>query len=325
MLGGRAIGPLIVNKKILQHFSLKRKESKEDFMKHFTKLLVTLIALPLTVGIISCSTPSSSDDNNSPNSSGNPSGTNQKTVLYWDTDSNTFKGTVSYTAKTFETQMLLTGFVDNVTWGIEAPSGFPEYTYGGACDRYGTYSVNPETYTITADFQTDEELFKVWAQVPGVKVTVRVNFTTGAHLDIASQDGYGYAVNVDDFYWDSISQFLYACPHSNPEKRYNDREIKLYYYGFGNKAYKVKSATAYIYGESGNLIGTYTAVNDWTDMNALAGIASSSSIPQTSFNTPQTFNLNWLNSIAPNGWVKMVITFLGGEEIEGSFTTELDS
>lgn len=298
-------------------------------MKHFTKLLVTLIALPLTVGIISCSTPSSSDDNNSPNSSGNPSGTNQKTVLYWDTDSNTFKGTVSYTAKTVETQILLTGFVDNVTWCIEAPSGFPEYTYGGACDRYGTYSVNPETYTITADFQTDEELFKVWAQVQGVKVTVRVNFTTGAHLDIASQDGYGYAVNVD--YLSEINhlswvteQFLYAWPESNPEKRYNDREIKLYYYGI-DKAYKVKSATAYIYGESGNLIGTYTAVNDWTDMNALASMAGTNSHPETSFNTPQTFNLNWLNSIAPNGRVKMVITFLGGEEIEGSFTTELRS
>lgn len=295
-------------------------------MRHFTKLLVTLIALPLTVGIISCSTPSSSDDN----SSGNPSGTNQKTVLYWDTDSNTFKGTVSYTAKTAETQLLLTGFVDNVTWCIEAPSGFPEYTYGGACDRYGTYSVNPETYTITADFQTNEELFKVWAQVQGVKVTVRVNFTTGAYLDIASQDGYGYAVNVDDFVDDLHSaysagkQFLYAWPEWNPEDRYNDREIKLYYYGY-DKAYKVKSATAYIYGESGNLIGTYTAVNDWTDMNTLGGIASSSSRPQTSFNTPQTFNLNWLNSIASNGWVKMVITFLGGEEIEGSFTIELSS
>ena len=31
-------------------------------MRHFTKLLVSLVALPFTVGIISCSSPSSSDD-----------------------------------------------------------------------------------------------------------------------------------------------------------------------------------------------------------------------------------------------------------------------
>ena len=83
-------------------------------MKHFSKLLASLALLTLLLAFVGCSNSSSSDDNNSPNSSGNPSGTNQKTVLYWDTDSNTFKGTVSYTAKTPETQILLTGFVKNV-------------------------------------------------------------------------------------------------------------------------------------------------------------------------------------------------------------------
>ena len=62
MLGGRAIGPLIVNKKILQHFSLKRKESKEDFMKHLSKIAVIFTTLFLTCIFMGCSNDASPND-----------------------------------------------------------------------------------------------------------------------------------------------------------------------------------------------------------------------------------------------------------------------
>ena len=67
-------------------------------MRHFTKLLVTLIALPLTVGIISCSTPSSSDA---------PSGT--------DNSNNSKAGSISYATTTVSKTTADAAFTNELT------------------------------------------------------------------------------------------------------------------------------------------------------------------------------------------------------------------
>ena len=284
-------------------------------MKTTLRICSIMVVLFCLYAFLGCSNDSSSSDDS-------PIDNNQniktaQTVLYWDSSSNAFKGTVAYTAKTTETKVLVTGFIDSVTWHIEAPSGFDEWSYGRTDYDIGTYSVNPETYTVEARLQTDRDLFKVWSQIEGVKVTVKINFTTGSSLIIATQEGYGYTVDVSDFgSCGAREQFIFGWPEANPDrqKRYGDREIRLCYYGI-DKAHKIKSATAYVYEDTEltKITGTYTAENDWTNLSWLQSFASSSSDNYTSFPTPYAFNTNSFDTYDLHGKIKIVITFIGGE------------
>ena len=76
MLGGRAIGPLIGNKKILQHFSKNDKNHRRIFMKKLSKIISAFAFLFLAIALIACGDPASTD-NSSTNSNESTDGTTE--------------------------------------------------------------------------------------------------------------------------------------------------------------------------------------------------------------------------------------------------------
>lgn len=286
-------------------------------MNKFNKLLSLFFVFSIVAFFTSCSSSAPTDDG-SDDSSGNDK-ISAPTVLYLDSETGKYKGTVTYTANTIEMQVLLTGFIDEVTWNVEAPTGFSEFTYGKNAIVRGSYSVNPDTYTLVANLETDFELFDVWYNVPGVKVNVIIEFTTGSYINIATQDGYG-DTSSNSYYDTGAEYYVYGWPEIREKKRSDTRVIQLYYYGAYSKANKIKSAKAYIYEDSGltNPIQTLTAENDLTDISKLETIASSNSNPCTDFST-SWFTLSWLKSLAPDGVVKIEVTLVSGAVVAGTF------
>ena len=101
-------------------------------MRHFTKLLVTLIALPLTVGIVSCSTPSSSDA---------PSGT--------DNSNNSKAGSISYATTTVSKTTDDTAFTNELT-----KTGDGTVTYASSKTDVATVNETTGKVTIVAAGET---------------------------------------------------------------------------------------------------------------------------------------------------------------------------
>lgn len=271
------------------------------------KILLVVFAFLWVVAMAACGSDSDSGDDGS----GDGNAVSQKsrnTVLYWDSSAKKFTGRASWTARTVEEQVLMTGFVDSVEWRIKAPDGFSEFTWGNMYSIRGTYSVDSASYTLTAKVEGDGEEFQTWAQIEGVKVTVRVNFTTGSYTDIATQDGYDYEVDVDSLRY-YVDQFI-----QEPNGSVINTEFSLYYYGI-DKAHKVKSAVAYVYedDEHTTLKGTYTAECDWTDMEWLDEFACTNSVERAEFSATLD------NSNVEPGRIKFVITFLGGETWDTGF------
>jgi len=130
-------------------------------MRQFTKLLVTLIALPLIVGIVSCSNPSSSDA---------PSGT--------DNSNNSKAGSISYATttvskttddETFTNELTKTGdgtvtysSSDETVATVNASTG--EVTIVGAGTATITATVvDSDTYTYAVKAFVDGKWTKVYA------------------------------------------------------------------------------------------------------------------------------------------------------------------
>ena len=94
-------------------------------MRHFTKLIVTLIALPLTVGIVSCSNPSSSD-----------------APLVIDNSNNSKAGSISYATTTVSKTTDDTAFTNELS-----KTGDGTVTY--ASSKTGVATVNETTGEVT--------------------------------------------------------------------------------------------------------------------------------------------------------------------------------
>ena len=142
-------------------------------MRHFTKLLVTLIALPLTVGIISCSTPSSSDA---------PSGT--------DNSNNSKAGSISYATTTISKTSDDAAFTNKLT-----KTGDGTVTYSSSDDSVATVNastgevtiVGAGTSTITATV-TDSGTYTYATKTASYTVTVVTAKSTAETPSIAQAD-----------------------------------------------------------------------------------------------------------------------------------------
>lgn len=219
-------------------------------MKHFTKLLVPLALLIFVVALIGCDTSSSPDDNAS---SENPFGTNQKTVLYWDNQSNTFKGTASWTPKnTYQKVLLgyegLGDYIEKVEWKI-----YHSITGDVGWTGNGNYSIDSDFTRLTVSLNTNHQDAFVLADVPNVEITVTIYFTTGENVVIGNQTGYsGY----EDSYPTDIDSYLYSYASVSDNAEYYLKS------SVSENKIKIKSATAYLNG--GN---TRTVYFDWTYPN----------------------------------------------------------
>lgn len=147
------------------------------------------------------------------------------TLLYWDASKEAFVGSVSWTAKTIEEQVLVTGFVDSVEWRIEPPSGVSEAV---SWKKKGTFDVDSSNYTLTASVQSDLPwnsgsigkssnwcLLK-WTDVPGTKVSAVLKFTTGSEITIARQTGFGTFECSDSGVYPQEAEYYIGKP--NPKK-----------------------------------------------------------------------------------------------------------
>lgn len=101
-------------------------------MRHFTKLIVTLIALPLTVGIVSCSNPSSSD-----------------APLVIDNSNNSKAGSISYATTTVSKTTDDTAFTNELT-----KTGDGTVTYASSKTDVATVNETTGEVTIVAAGET---------------------------------------------------------------------------------------------------------------------------------------------------------------------------
>ena len=101
-------------------------------MRHFTKLIVTLIALPLIVGIVSCSTPSSSD-----------------APLVIDNSNNSKAGSISYATTTVSKTTDDTAFTNELT-----KTGDGTVTYASSKTDVATVNETTGEVTIVAAGET---------------------------------------------------------------------------------------------------------------------------------------------------------------------------
>ena len=142
-------------------------------MRHFTKLIVTLIALPLTVGIVSCSNPSSSD-----------------APLVIDNSNNSKAGSISYATTTISKTSDEAAFTNELT-----KTGDGTVTYSSSDETVATVNastgevtiVGAGTATITATV-TDSDTYTYATKTASYTVTVVTAKSTAETPSIAQAD-----------------------------------------------------------------------------------------------------------------------------------------
>ena len=228
---------------------------EELSMKKFLKHAVFISIMFMLCLFTGCSNASSSS-NTSTNNPEAPGEQNTPKLLYWDNQSQTFKGTASWTAQNTYQQVLLgyeglSDYVEKVEWKITPlnPS-FPEY-FGWT--ETGTYSINSDFTELTAYLNTTQGNAFAYADLPNTTITVTIYFTTGESVVIGNQTGYsGY----EGPYPEDIDSYLYSYASMSQDAEYY---LKA---SVSDKRIKIKSATAYLPGGS-----TRTASIDWTSSN----------------------------------------------------------
>jgi len=237
-------------------------------MKHLSKIAVIFTTLFLTCIFMGCSNDASPNDA-SPND-GNSQNTEVKKILYWDSSLEAFVGTVTWKASN-TTEEVLTGFVDCVQWKAQAPEAADGVFHSWAYNV--TPEVNTSNYTVTASLKVTPSEFdtdiKRWSDIPNVKVSVILKFTTGAQTTIATQNGYGsFEYSDEEAYPTDCGYYIYDMTDSwskelNPlrstYKNSNDYDIGI----------KIKKAE--IYQDDGLLISSATI--DWTNENLLKAMS----------------------------------------------------
>ena len=290
-------------------------------MRKLSKLFALISVIAILILSISCSTSNSSNPNNSSdNDDSNDAPKN--TLLYWDSTSNSFKGSVSWTPSTLEDKVLLgfegdgvwgEDFIDRTQWQVKLPQGVSSMIVPVKRSSY-TISHSGDTGTIHMSVEisgSDSDWVK-WSDVPGLEVQAIICFNTGVNYLIGKQNGYGGY----DGYVSALGQDVITDPEGYlfriNNNGYNTSELCycLWYGSYGrDDRVKIKSATVYSYEDSEmtNLIGTYTAENNWNDLSWLGSYSNASSNHYTDF-TP-TLNKNDVNHL------KAVVTLLNGKQI----------
>lgn len=199
------------------------------------------------------------------------------TLLYWDASKEAFVGSVSWTAKTIEERVLVTGFVDSVEWRIEPPSGVSEAV---SWKKKGTFDVDSSNYTLTASVQSDYNSWNKnsyydlsltrWADVPQAKVFVVLKFTTGSKITIASQTSFGTFEWTDDSVYSHNAADYIGKPTASRKTAIPDNRTVLYFYGPSEFPYMIKIKNAKTYSNDGELMESKEI--DWTDTSLLQAL-----------------------------------------------------
>lgn len=212
------------------------------------KIYSSLISVFVVLSLISCSTPNSSNTNET--DSDNDKNVNK--TFYFDKTQMAFVGQAEWTPKNTYQQALLgygglSDHVEKVEWKASHPYASIEYS-GWTAE--GNYSINSDFTKFTTSIRTNHNDVFAWADIPNVEITVTIYFTTGEYVVIGRQTGYsGY----EGEYPTDIDSYLYSYASMNYDA---ENYLKA---SVSDKRIKIKSATAYLPGGS-----THTASFDWT-------------------------------------------------------------
>lgn len=212
------------------------------------RLLSILLGLIVVLSLFSCSTPNSSNTNET--DSDNDKNVNK--TFYFDKTQMAFVGQAEWTPKNTYQQVLLGyeglgDYVEKVEWKASHPYASMEYS-GWTAE--GSYSINSDFTKFTTSIRTNHNDVFAWADIPNVEITVTIYFTTGESVVIGRQTGYsGY----EGEYPTDIDSYLYSYASMSDNAEYY---LKA---SVSDKRIKIKSATAYLPGGS-----TRTASFDWT-------------------------------------------------------------
>lgn len=294
-------------------------------MRKLSKLFALISVIAILILSISCSTSNSSNPNNSSDDDSNDAPKN--TLLYWDSTSNSFKGSVSWTPSTIDDKVLLgfegngvwgeDNFIDHTQWQVKLPQGVSSMIVPVKESSYRiTHSGDTGTIHMSVEISGSDSDWVKWSDVPGLEVQAIICFYTGVNYLIGKQNGYGgydgYVSQFDQSVLTASDHYLFGLP-KNTQMWYSTSQLCtcLNYGDYGREdSVKIKSAVAYAYedAEMTNLIGTYTAENDWTNVSWLGTFSSSSSRGYTDF-TPE------LSNYTVNGkYLKVIVTLMNGKQ-----------
>ena len=159
--------------------------------------------------------------------------------------------------------------MDCVQWKAQAPEAADGVFHSWAYNV--TPEVNTSNYTVTASLKVTPSGFdteiKRWSDIPNVKVSVILKFTTGAQTTIATQNGYGsFEYSDEENYPTDCGYYIYDMTDSYSKALL---PVRLTYknssYNDYDPAIKIKKAE--IYQDDGLLISSATI--DWTNENLL--------------------------------------------------------